>query len=123
MCKIPSLVASNPMTKGLASKSSLATASAFVCKSGISKSTHNISPFTGDSIWILDSGASYNMTWDRYAFSTLFPIHSKPAITNDNGVSSPVVGIGTVSLSPPLFLHNNTLFIPSLNCNIIYNSK
>ena len=58
------------------------------------------------------------MTYDKKRFSHLSSRCPKSVITNANGVSSPVVGIGTVPLSPSLSI-NNVLFVPSLNCNLI----
>ena len=58
------------------------------------------------------------MTYDNKKFSHLSSSCPKSIITNANGVSSPVVGIGTIPLSPFLSI-NNVLFISSLNCNLI----
>ncbi|WJX11696.1 Beta-galactosidase 8 [Trifolium repens] len=55
--------------------------------------------------WIIDSGATDHMTYDS---SDL--INS----TNANGVTYPVTGAGTVSLSPSLSL-SHTLLVPSLS--------
>lgn len=82
-------VASNLKAEGSASKSNLAIASTFVARSGISNSTQKyFFSFTGDSNWIIDSGASNNMTCDHYVFSDLSPGCSKSVITNANGVFS-----------------------------------
>ena len=58
------------------------------------------------------------MTCDRYRFSQLSFKSSKITITNANGVSSPVIGIGTVPLSPTLTI-KDVLFVLSLNCNLL----
>lgn len=106
--KKTSYVSSN--AKELDSKGNLATTPGFTAKSGMS--------FTSNSDWIIDSGATDHMTCDRYRFSHLSPKCSKTTITNANGVSSPVIGVGTVPLSPTLAI-KDVLFVPSLNCNLL----
>ena len=81
-------------------------------KSGVSYTT-----FTGNSDWIIDSGANDHMTCDRYSFSHIFSTCSKTTITNANGGSSLVVGVGTVFLSPTLTI-KDVLYVPSINCNL-----
>ncbi|KAF7116457.1 hypothetical protein RHSIM_RhsimUnG0026700 [Rhododendron simsii] len=92
-----SYVSSN--AKELDSKGNLATTLGFTAKSGMS--------FTSNSDWIIDSGATDHMTCDRYRFSHLSPKCSKTTITNANGVSSPVIGVGTVPLSPTLAIKDD----------------
>lgn len=116
--KTSSPVSSYSKAGGSISKSNLVTTSGFIAKSGISNSAQSLPLVTGNSAWIIDSGATDNMTCDRQMFSNLSSSCSKSVITNANGVSSPIVGIGTVSLSPSLSL-TDTLFIPSLNCNLM----
>ena len=58
------------------------------------------------------------MACDRYRFSHLSSKSSKITITNANGVSSPVIGIGTIPLSPTLTI-KDVLFVLSLNCNLL----
>ena len=73
----------------------------------------NVSGFTGSNTWIIDSGASDHMTYDKSFFVKL----SSPSITyvsNANGESFPVLGIGSVQVSPSITLHN-VLFVPSLS--------
>ena len=69
-----------------------------------------------NSAWIIDSGATNNMTYDRCAFSNLSFSFPKLVITNANGVSSPIVD--TVSLSSSLSV-TDTLFVSSQNCNLM----
>lgn len=70
--------------------------------------------YTSDSTcWIIDSGATNHMTFDPTDFlSTTTP--QRTSIANANGVTSPVVGAGTIGLSPSLTLQN-TLLVPSLS--------
>ncbi|KAK0590635.1 hypothetical protein LWI29_029723 [Acer saccharum] len=75
--------------------------------------------FTANSDWIIDTGATDHMTCDRYRFSHLSPKCSKTTIINANDVSSPVIGVGTVPLSPTLAI-KDVLFVPSLNCNLLF---
>ena len=84
----------------------------------MSNSAIKLSYFTGNSDWIIDSGATDHMTCDRYRFSHLSSKSSKITITNANGVSSPVIGIGTIPLSLALTI-KDVLFVPSLNCNLL----
>jgi len=44
------------------------------------------------------------------------------AIINANEVSSPIEGLGTISLSPSLST-SNVLFVPTLNCNFLSDNK
>ena len=59
---------------------------------------------TKNSEWIIDTGANDHMTCDSSNFSFLSPSHSTLAITNANGVSSPVTGVGNVLVSSTLSL-------------------
>ncbi|XP_073265014.1 uncharacterized protein [Populus alba] len=66
-----------------------------------------------ESEWIIDSGATDHMTFDPADFShTTQP--QRTCIANANGVAYPIMGAGTVSLSPSLTL-SHTLLIPSLS--------
>jgi hypothetical protein len=103
-------VSSNAKEEDPNSKGNLATTLGFTAKTGMF--------FIGNSDWIIDSGATDHMTCDRYRFSHLSPKCSKTTITNANGVSSPVIGVGTVPLSPTLAI-KDVLFVPSLNCNLL----
>ena len=70
--------------------------------------------YTSDSTgWIIDSRATDHMTFDPTDFlSTTTP--QRTSIANANGVTSPVIGAGTIGLSPSLSLQN-TLLVPSLS--------
>ena len=74
--------------------------------------------FTRNSDWIIDKGATDHITYDRYKFDQLSSKCSINTVTNANRVSSPIVGIGIVPLSPSLTL-KDVLFILSLSCNLI----
>ena len=112
----------NPTTEGSVPKSHLVTASGFAAKLGMTNSAINLPFFTGHSTWIIDTGSTDHMTYEKKRFSHLSSSYPKSVITNANGVSSPVVDIGTILLSPSLSI-NNVLFVPSLNCNLIFVSQ
>ena len=105
-----------------ASKSYISTAAGFVTKSGLSNSTLNLSVVTKGSDWIIDSGATDHMTCDPHIFTSFSSNCSKSVIINANGVSSPIEGISTISLSSSLSIPD-VLFVPTLNCNLISVSK
>ncbi|RVW42748.1 Retrovirus-related Pol polyprotein from transposon RE2 [Vitis vinifera] len=80
---------------------------------GTSSKVFHISTHKDDEDWILDSGATDHMTFDSKDFSnTTQPRRS--CVANANGVTYPVTGAGTVTLSPSLSL-SNTLLVPSLS--------
>jgi len=93
-----------------------------VTKSGISNPTLNLSVVTRGGDWIIDLGTTDYMTCDPHKFINFFPNSSKTAIINANGISSPIEGIGTISLSPSLSI-SDVLFVPTLNCNLFSFSK
>jgi len=62
------------------------------------------------------------MTCDSHKFINFSPNCSKIAIINANGISSPVEGVGTISLSPSLSI-SDVVFVPTLNCNLLSVSK
>jgi hypothetical protein len=103
-------------------KNNSATATAFVSKSGISSSALSLSVITRNSDWIIDTGATDHMTWDSHIFTHFSPNASKTVIVNANGVSSPVEGVGTISLSPFLSIPD-VLFVPTMSCNLLSVSK
>ena len=73
---------------------------------------------TRNSDWIIDTGATDHMTYDTYKFDQLSSKCPINTVTNANGVSSPIIGIGTVPLSLSLTL-KDVLFVLSLNCYLI----
>ena len=62
------------------------------------------------------------MTCDPHKFINSSPNCSETAIINANGISSPIEGVGTISLSPSLSI-SDVLFVPKLNCNLLSVSK
>lgn len=68
--------------------------------------------------WIVDSGASDHMTYNKTLFCNYesFPV-PKP-VTIANGVPVHAHGQGTIYLTSTLTLHN-VLFVPKLNFNLI----
>ncbi|KAF8377230.1 hypothetical protein HHK36_030604 [Tetracentron sinense] len=72
--------------------------------------TSNQSDYHG---WIVDSGATDHMTFDSNDFVSTTQLQ-RTNIANANGVTYPVIGAGTVALSPSLSL-SNTLLVPSLS--------
>jgi len=94
----------------------------FVSKSSISNSALNLFVVTRGGDWIIDLGATDHMTCDPHKFNNFSPNCSKTAIINANGISSPIEGVGTISLSPSLSIFD-VLFVPTLNCNLLFVSK
>jgi len=68
------------------------------------------------SIWILDSGASNHMSYDRNSFLSLNPTSSLSVLTAD-GTPMPLGGIGSVSTSK-LSL-SNVYYIPNLTLSLV----
>nr|KYP75554.1 Putative transposon Ty5-1 protein YCL075W [Cajanus cajan] len=90
----------------------------FVTKLGLSNFALNISIVTRGSDWIIDTCATNHMTCDPHIFTNFSLGSSKTIIINANGVSSPIGGVGSVSLSPFLSIPD-VLFVPTLNCNLL----
>ena len=88
----------------------LVSTSRFVAKSGVF--------FNRNSDWIIDFGATDHMICDRNNFSHFSSKCLKNSISNANGVSSYVDGVGTISLSPMLTIRD-VLYVPSLYCNLL----
>jgi hypothetical protein len=76
-----------------------------------------ISNFVGSDTWIIDSGASDHMTYDRKYFITL-STSNVSYVTNANGESFPVLGIGSIRVTPTLVLHD-VLYVPDLSHHLI----
>ncbi|KAM1293390.1 hypothetical protein ACFX2H_020054 [Malus domestica] len=60
--------------------------------------------------WILDSGATDHMMYDRTLFQSMKDPYRK-CVATANGTTAAVVGAGTVSLTPSLPLQNCLLDI------------
>ena len=76
-----------------------------------------VSDFTGEDTWIIDSGASDHMTFDKSLFSSLSP-SPVSKVSNVNGVYFPVLGIGTIPVTPTMVL-TNVLFVPALSHHLL----
>lgn len=63
--------------------------------------------------WIIDSGASNHMIGRHLLLIYFIPYSSSKTLTIANGSKLLVLGMGSVILSPSLYL-DNVLFIPSL---------
>jgi hypothetical protein len=76
-----------------------------------------ISSFISEDTWIIDSGASDHMTYDKSYFTHLSaPLVS--SVTNANGEAFPVLGKGSIRVTPSLELHN-VLYVPALSHHLI----
>ena len=76
-----------------------------------------VSDFAGGDTWIIDSGASDHMTFDKSLFSSLSP-SPVSKVSNANGVYFPVLGIGTIPVTPTMVL-TNVLFVPALSHHLL----
>jgi gag-polypeptide of LTR copia-type len=80
-------------------------------------------------IWLVDSGATSHMTWDRALFTTFTVIEPPIPVTIANGMSIPCRGIGTVELhqddqtTPSRITIQNVRYMPDLNVNLLSVSK
>ncbi|PRQ17544.1 putative RNA-directed DNA polymerase [Rosa chinensis] len=76
-----------------------------------------VSNFVGSDTWIIDSGASDHMTYDKTYFTEL---SSPPVsyVTNANGEAFPVLGTGSIRITPTLQLHN-VLYVTDLSHHLI----
>ncbi|KAB2617029.1 hypothetical protein D8674_012898 [Pyrus ussuriensis x Pyrus communis] len=80
-------------------------------------STALLASIKRDSGWIIDSGATDHMTYDKSLFHHMtFP--PKENVITANGEVAPVTGAGLINLTPSLSLHN-TLLVPSLSNNLL----
>ena len=73
------------------------------------------------SAWIIDSGATNHMTFDPMNFSQSTPPH-RTCIANANRVAQPIVGVGTVALSPSVSL-SHTFLVPTLSNKLMSMSQ
>jgi len=74
--------------------------------------------YGGPVQWVLDSGASHHMTFNRNIFSTLSRLPAAIYVTIPNGQEEIVTEGGTVNLGNGLVLRN-VLYVPSFACNLI----
>ena len=74
--------------------------------------------YNGPLQWVLDSGASHHMTFNRNVFSQLYKLPAAIYITIPNGKEETVTEGGIVNLGNGLVLQN-VLYVPSFTCNLI----
>lgn len=67
--------------------------------------------------WILDSGATKHMTYDRSVFSEIYSYGG--VVTVANGEECEVEGAGTVSLANGKMILKNVLWVPKLGVSLI----
>ena len=77
----------------------------------------NISTPVSNSAWIIDSDATYHMTFDSRQVSPL-KSSSQNYVSTANGTSIPIIGEGSLSLTNTLNL-DSVLVVPSLNYNLL----
>ena len=70
-----------------------------------------------NSAWIIDSGATNDMTFDFRQVSPLRPFSQK-IVSTANGNTTPVIGEGSLTLTDTLNL-DSILVAPSLNYNLL----
>ncbi|KAA8525380.1 hypothetical protein F0562_007202 [Nyssa sinensis] len=71
-----------------------------------------------DPGWIIDSGATDHVTYDKSLFQYVTTPHKNSVVTA-NGETTPMTGAGSVALTPSLSLHHN-LLIPALSNHLLY---
>ncbi|KAI5349877.1 hypothetical protein L3X38_002768 [Prunus dulcis] len=76
-------------------------------------------PSTGSNTWIIDTSASDHMTYDAKFFDELSSNTRDPYITSANGLPSPIIGEGTISLTPTLSL-SRALLVPNIHYNLLF---
>lgn len=70
-----------------------------------------------DTSWIIDSGATDHMTYNESLFENMTS-PSKEKVITANGESTPVMGEGTIVLTPNLSLHK-CLLVPALSNHLL----
>ncbi|KZV49361.1 hypothetical protein F511_10901 [Dorcoceras hygrometricum] len=78
--------------------------------------------FSPDIPWIVDSGATDHMTGSYGLFSSYAPCAGNKKIRIADGSLSPIAGIGSITISKTLTLHD-VLHVPNLSCNLLSVSK
>ena len=99
-------------------KENSTTATGFVAKSSTFQPICGFSVVTKGSDWIIDTCATNHMTCDRNMFTQFCSNSYILVIINANGVSSPIMGSGTIFISILLSI-SNVHFVPYLNCNLL----
>jgi len=70
-----------------------------------------------DTSWIIDSGATDHMTYNKSLFQYMTS-RSKEKVLTANGEFTPVIGAGSIALTPNLSLHN-CLLVPALSNHLL----
>jgi gag-polypeptide of LTR copia-type len=84
---------------------------------------------TNSRIWLVDSGATAHMTWDRSLFTTFTAIEPPNLVMVANGASTPCSGTGAVELRqsnaaiPSCITLQDVRYMPDLNTNLLSVSK
>ena len=79
--------------------------------------------------WLVDSGATSHMTWDRGLFTTFVATEPPIPVTIANGTSIPCCGVGAVELHQEnqqvlsLITIQDVRYMPDLNTNLLSVSK
>jgi hypothetical protein len=79
--------------------------------------------------WLVDSGATSHMTWNRDLFTTFLVIEPPIQVTIANGTSIPCRGVGSVELRqenplvPDVITLKNVRYMPDLNTNLLSVTK
>ena len=80
-------------------------------------------------VWLVDSGATSHMTWNRDLFTTFLEIETPTQVTIANGTSIPCRGVGSIELRqdnplvPDVITLQNVRYMPDLNTNLLSVSK
>jgi hypothetical protein len=80
-------------------------------------------------VWLVDSGATSHMTWNRDLFTTFLAIEPPIAVTIADGTSIPCRGVGSVELRqenplvPDVITLKNVRYMPDLNTNLLSVTK
>lgn len=74
------------------------------------------------SPWIVDFGASNHMTCDKSLFSSFLSSNHHQTVRITDGTHTKLAGPGDVKLSNLITLYS-VLFVPNLDCNLIFVSK
>jgi hypothetical protein len=74
-----------------------------------------------DTSWIIDSGATDHMTYNKSLFQYITS-PSKEKVMTVNGESTSVIGAGSIVLTPNLSLHN-CLLVPALSNHLLFVSQ
>ena len=81
-------------------------------------STSLIASIDHDTCWIIDSGATDHMTYDRILFNSTTSSPQNSIVTANGGVS-PVTGAISIALTPTLSFQN-CLLVPTLFSRLLF---